>query len=309
MTNSKQPQVFTLDLSFQGMPRTIACYLIPHPQGVILVESGPGSTLPALEKGLAQLGFGFTDVTDVLLTHIHLDHAGAAGWLARQGARIYVHAVGAPHMLDPEKLLKSAARIYGEMMESLWGEFLPVPAKKLTILADGDEIEIEGLVFRALDTPGHATHHMAYLFEDLCFSGDIGGVRLPGPPFLRLPTPPPEFHIESWRESIARLQDAGFERIAPTHFGIYEDADWHLATLERTLNQLEGWIETTLPHIPEREALREPFFAWETSRCAAAGLAGERLHAYSLAMPLGMGADGIWRYWDKFRQPQDGSAA
>ncbi len=295
------PSIHTIDLHFQGIPKTIASYLIPHAHGAILVESGPGSTLTGLERGLAEHGFTFGDVSDVLLTHIHLDHAGAAGWLARQGARIYVHAVGAPHMLNPEKLLSSAGRIYGEMMDVLWGDFLPVPAENLMPLQDGDEIEVGGVVIRAIDTPGHASHHMAYQFQDVCFTGDVGGVRLPGPPYLRLPTPPPEFHIESWRESIAKLKAAGFSRVAPTHFGLHENAGWHLEALERALVDTKQWMEATLPNIGEREALREPFFEWEMSRCQAAGMDEAMLQAYALAMPIAMGADGIWRYWHKHR--------
>ena len=297
--------VLTLDLNFQGIPETIASYLIPHSQGLILIESGPGSTLSGLEKHLLEYGYTFTDVTHVLLTHIHLDHAGAAGWLARQGAQIFVHEVGAPHMLNPEKLIKSATRIYGDLMDALWGEFLPVPEEKLTILTGDGEFEIQGLPFYYLDTPGHAYHHLAYIFENTCFSGDVGGVRLPGPPFLRLPTPPPEFHIESWRESIKKLKKGNFSRIAPTHFGIFEDAKQHLKALEQTLTDVEKWMENTLPNIHGKEALRDPFAQWEYSRCEAAGLDDDKLHAYSLAMPLGMGADGIWRYWNKFRVVED----
>lgn len=294
-------QIHTLDLNFQGTPATIASYLIPHTKGVILVESGPGTTLPNLETSLAEHGATFRDITHVLLTHIHLDHAGAAGYLARSGAQIIVHEVGAPHMINPEKLIKSATRIYGDMMDSLWGEILPVPEEKISALTGDGELQIGGLQFRYLDTPGHAYHHMAYIYEETCFSGDVGGVRLPGPPFLRLPTPPPEFHIESWRESINKLKDAAPAQIAPTHFGIFTNADWHLDMLEQTLNDVELWMETTLPTIPEKEALRDPFARWELNRCETAGLDTAKLHAYSLAMPLGMGADGIWRYWDKFR--------
>lgn len=297
-------EIITLDLNFQGIPQTIASYLIPHSRGAILVECGPGSTLTELKRCLANWGFSFAEITHVLLTHIHLDHAGAAGFLAHQGAQIYVHDIGAPHMLNPEKLIKSATRIYGERMDALWGEFLPVPEGNLHALSGNGEISIEGLVFRYIDTPGHANHHMAYIFDDLCFSGDVGGVRLPGPSFLRLPTPPPEFHIESWRASIDKLRKTGFKRIAPTHFGIYEDATDHIILLEKTLDAIETWMESTLPHIHAREALRKPFADWEYTRCAEAGLDEATLHAYSLAMPLGMGADGIWRYWDKFRTSQ-----
>src|SRR5690606_15095706 len=126
-----QTRIVTLDLNFQGRPHAIAAYLIRDADSVVLIESGPGSTLPSLTAGLAAEGLSTRDVTHVLLTHIHLDHAGAAGWLANQGAEIYVHPVGAPHMLNPEKLLASATRIYGDRMDSLWGEFLPVPENKL----------------------------------------------------------------------------------------------------------------------------------------------------------------------------------
>ncbi len=292
---------YTLDLNFQGISQTIASYMIPHEDGVILVESGPGSTLPGIEAALAKRGYHIPDVTDVLITHIHLDHAGAAGYLARQGAEIHVHEFGAKHLLNPEKLLASAARIYGDSMDALWGEFLPVPEEKLHPLSGDGSLELHGIPVRYLDTPGHARHHLSWIIADTCFTGDVGGVRLPGPRYLRLPTPPPEFHIESWRETIAKFRAAGFSRIAPTHFGIFNDADWHLDALESALNDLETWMEAALPGIAEREDLYQPFNEWELSRCAAAGLDDAALHAYSLAMPIGMGADGIWRYWHKYR--------
>ena len=199
-------KIQTLDLKFRGFSGAIAAYLIPHSQGAVLVECGPGSTSMALEAGLQGIGLKVSDISDVLLTHIHLDHAGAAGWLARHGARIHVHPVGAPHLLNPEKLLASAARIYGDNMHTLWGEFLPVPEEQLTVHEDGEVIEIEGLRFRALDTPGHAFHHYAYIYQEVCFSGDIGGVRVGGARHVRLPMPPPEFNLELWRESVRRLE-------------------------------------------------------------------------------------------------------
>src|SRR5215211_9540495 len=155
-------RVITLDLKFQGRPDAIASYLIRSGEAVVLIESGPGSTLPGLEAGLANEGLSPRDVTHLLLTHIHLDHAGAAGWLARQGAGVYVHPVGAPHMLNPEKLLASATRIYGDRMDSLWGEFLPVPESQLNVPKDGEEIAIGDLSFIPINTPGHAEHHYAY---------------------------------------------------------------------------------------------------------------------------------------------------
>ena len=138
--------VHTLDLNFQGQPLAIASYMLEHSGGVVLVESGPGSTLEGLRAALRGYGYTLQDITHVLLTHIHLDHAGAAGYLARQGAQIFVHPVGAPHLLDPGKLIASASRIYGDLMQTLWGEILPVPAEKLTVLNDNDELEVGALV-------------------------------------------------------------------------------------------------------------------------------------------------------------------
>lgn len=293
--------IHTIDLNFQGIPETIAAYLIPHARGAALVECGPGSTLPALTEGLADHGLTPADVTDVLITHIHLDHAGAAGWLARQGARVHVHHVGAPHIINPEKLLISAGRIYGDLMDQLWGEFVPVPEERINILHDNDEVEIEGLVFRALDTPGHAYHHITYLLDGVCFSGDNGGVRLPGTRALRLPTPPPEFHLEKWRTSIQRLRGENIRQIAATHFGVHSDAGWHLDTLARTLDEIETWAEAAMSTAPTRDKFRQQFATWMQSNSVKAGLDSQMIAAYDVAISSQMSADGLWRYWNKFR--------
>jgi glyoxylase-like metal-dependent hydrolase (beta-lactamase superfamily II) len=297
--------IHTIDLRFMSMPGAIAVYLIPHVHGAILIETGPGSTIPALQAGLKSYGLEARDVTDVLLTHIHLDHAGAAGWLARQGALIHVHSAGAPHLLDPEKLLASAARIYGDKMQTLWGEFLPVPADRLSVLHDWEVLEIEGVQIQALDTPGHANHHFAYLVGDVCFTGDIGGVRLAGPRHLRLPMPPPEFHLESWRSSIKRLLDeysrGSFSRLAPTHFGIFSDPAWHLAALQEALDEVEAWMLAVLPADPPLEQLNEQFLAWMEKHSLQQGFEPEILKVYELANPSWMSSFGIQRYWRKYR--------
>ncbi len=293
--------IITLDLNFLGRKQAIASYLIPHSSGVVLVECGPGSTLPALQAALAESGYSPRDVTHVLLTHIHLDHAGAAGWLARQGAEVYVHPLGAPHMLNPEKLLASAARIYGDKMDMLWGEFLPVPEDRLRVPEDAQEIVIGNLRFTPVNTPGHAGHHYVYLFEDICFSGDIGGVRIPGFSYLRLPMVPPELHLERWRESIRQLHKFAFRRIAPTHFGLFDDPDWQLSAVEKDLDDAERWLEAIMPADPSIELLREKFTAWMAEQALASGLSEQVLKAYEVANPVGMSADGLQRYWKKFR--------
>ncbi len=290
-----------LDLNFQGQPQSVASYMFEHSDGVVLVESGPGSTLPALEAALKTYGYGLRHVTHVLLTHIHLDHAGASGALAQHGAQILVHPVGAPHLLNPEKLIASATRIYGDLMDTLWGQILPVPPEKLTVLQDNDEVVVGDLHFTALNTPGHAEHHYCYRFEDLCLSGDVGAVRIPGYPYLRVPMPPPEFHLEKWRESITRLQKAAFKRIAPTHFGIFDDASWHLGATLKALDKVEAWLLAEMPGDPSTDALKQSFVAMMDSEARALGLDDAAIEAYRLANPLSMSVDGMARYWKKHR--------
>jgi glyoxylase-like metal-dependent hydrolase (beta-lactamase superfamily II) len=296
-----ETRIVTLDLNFQGMARAIAAYLVRRGDAVVLVECGPGSTVAALQSGLAKEGLRTADVTHVLLTHIHLDHAGAAGWMAGQGAQIHVHPVGAPHMLAPEKLLRSAGRIYGDRMEMLWGEFLPVPEHKLAIVNDGQEVQAGALRFLALDTPGHAEHHHAYVLEDVCFTGDIGGVRIPGYAYLRIPMPPPELHFGKWRASVRRLQGLGMSRIAPTHFGIFDDPEWQLREVERELVETERWLEDVMRPGPDVEPLRQLFVDRMHAEAQELGLNSDAIRSYDLANPLEMSADGLFRYWHKGR--------
>jgi glyoxylase-like metal-dependent hydrolase (beta-lactamase superfamily II) len=296
----------TLDLNFTGQAQVIAAYLIPHAGGAALVDCGPSTTLPAVKQALAAHGLQPADVSDVFLTHIHFDHGGAAGWWARQGAVIHVHPVGAPHLVDPAKLLASATRIYGDQMDVLWGEFLPVPEARLAVHQDGDVVELGGVGVEIVDTPGHANHHLVYVCQGVAFTGDIGGMRMPGQPgHLRLPTPPPEFHLETWRASLARLQSlqaAGkFQAVAPTHFGQYDDAAWHLSTVARKLDALEAWMTATLPGLADAAEIRRQFRAWEESQAAADGLTPAQIEAAMTASPSGMSADGVARYWKKYR--------
>ena len=294
-------RIVTIDLQFQGKTQAIASYLIRQGDAVVLIESGPGSTLSALEAGLAKEGLSSRDVTHVLLTHIHLDHAGAAGWLSRQGAEIYVHPIGAPHLLNPEKLIASATRIYGDRMDTLWGEFLPVAQEQLKTPNDAEEIVIGTMRFLPVNTPGHAEHHYSYVFEDVCFSGDVGGVRIPGFQYLRAPMPPPELHFGRWRESLARLRGMKFAHIAPTHFGMFDDVQWHLSTLDETLAAMEKWLETVMAQDPSIEKLREEFTLWMEEEGKAKNLSEDVLRAYSLSNPVAMSADGLMRYWKKVR--------
>ncbi len=299
--SQNKPVVIPIDLHFQGIPGAIASYLIPHPHGAILIESGPSTALPSLLEGLQAHGYQGADISDVFLTHIHLDHAGAAGWLARQGARIHVHPVGAPHLQNPEKLLASAARIYGDQMEKLWGEVLPVPAENISVIEDGDVVEIEGLAIRALNTPGHASHHYAYLLGGFCFSGDIGGIRIGGQHSLRLPMPPPELNLELWRESLHRLNDVAMRTICPTHFGVYTDPDWHLAAVAHEIDLVEQWLEAEMSGDHDAAQFRQDYRHWLDDLALQEGLNPADLPVEEAVNPAYMSADGLYRYWTKVR--------
>ncbi|MBA2364740.1 MAG: MBL fold metallo-hydrolase, partial [Chloroflexia bacterium] len=189
-----------LDLRFQGEAEAIASYLLIGAEDAALIETGPTSTLGSLMAGLAAAGVAPDRVTKVLLTHIHLDHAGAAGSLMRllPNASVYVHAAGAHHLIDPAKLLASAQRIYGKHMDRLWGEVLPVPAERVVVLDDGERIIAGGRELTALYTPGHASHHIAYWDATGrgIYTGDAAGIRLPGGEAVLPPTPPPDLDLE-----------------------------------------------------------------------------------------------------------------
>jgi glyoxylase-like metal-dependent hydrolase (beta-lactamase superfamily II) len=291
----------TLDLNFQGRPFSLAAYLIAHNNGVLLVESGPGSTQTVLQQKLQEHGYSVGDVTHVLLTHIHLDHAGAAGWLAEQEAQVVVHPFGAVHLVNPEKLLASATRIYGDRMDVLWGKFLPVPQEQIVTPEDGAVLEIGGLRVDVVHAPGHAEHHLVYRIDGTLFTGDVGGVRIPGTRYLRLPMPPPELHFGRWRATIERLSQMKADRIAPTHFGVYDDPRWHLAEVRKTLDLTESWLEREMASDPPYETLREHFAALMDTQARDAGLDAGTIEAFALANPLDMSITGMQRYWSKTR--------
>jgi glyoxylase-like metal-dependent hydrolase (beta-lactamase superfamily II) len=292
-------EIHTFDLHFQQQPNTIASYLVVGPEGPVLVETGPMSTLDTLQASLAAHGYRASDVKHVLVTHIHLDHAGAAGWWARQGAQVYVHHVGAPHLIDPSRLLRSATRIYGDKMDSLWGDFLSAPAERVTPVEDGQTINAAGLTFTALDTPGHAFHHHVYRLGKIAFTGDAAGVHIPGVFFVDLPAPPPEFQLELWLESIDRLLALDIEAIYPTHFGRIEEWRQQLEALAGLMQVASEFVHVRINAGIERNQILDDYRAWFKARAQAGGMAEERFAQYEAANPLYMSVDGIIRYWTK----------
>lgn len=238
------PGVTRIDHGWGG-PGFIASYLVADAGELALVEAGPASTAHALLAGIRAAGHDPGALTHLFLTHVHLDHAAGAGQLARIAPRaaVHVHPRGAPHLADPAKLLASAARLYGALMDELWGTMLPVPAERIRTPADGDAVRVGRRTLVALETPGHAAHHLAFHDPDagLVFTGDAAGIRLERAPHVRPPTPPPELDTPRWLESIARLRALRPRMLLPTHFGGVHDPEWHLDDLGARLRAWTDW--------------------------------------------------------------------
>jgi glyoxylase-like metal-dependent hydrolase (beta-lactamase superfamily II) len=294
------PDLWVLDLLFQGTPGVVAAYLITGPYGHTLVETGPGSTLPMLERAVADAGFRLGDITQILVTHIHLDHAGASGSLLRRlpDARLFVHPRGAPHMIDPSKLLASATRIYADRMDELWGAFEPCPADRVVTLADGEEIHCGVRTLTALHTPGHASHHIAFHDADRksVFTGDVGGVRLQGAHYVRPPTPPPDIDIEAWHASVNRLKALDLRTLDLTHFGRFDDPTRHFDDLLFRLDDWTNWVAERVAEGRSPDAMAAALQLRTDTEVADEIKTPAMAAAYELATPARMTVDGLARY-------------
>jgi len=287
------PSYTRIDHNFQGVPGAIASYLVPGDE-LTLIEAGPASTTPALLAGIRAAGFDPLAISRVVLTHIHLDHAGASGLLSRHlpRAQFFVHPNGAKHLIDPSRLIASAERIYGDRMAELWGEILPVPAERVCVIADGEMIG----PLRAVDTPGHAAHHHAYYDaqDGVVFTGDVAGVRMDDVRYVRPPTPPPELDLEAWAVSVERLRALGPRRLCLTHFGEFEDVDWHLANLMARLGKWRQWISAGFVAGQEVATVTTALEAREHDL-----LTPELAERYERVGTYGMCVEGFARYFAK----------
>ncbi len=274
----------------------IASYLIPSVEGLIIVDSGPYSVFPALKSGIEALGYRLEDVRHVLLSHIHFDHAGAAWALAAGGAKVYVHPLGYRHMQDPTRLYGSAKRIYGDMMEALWGEMNGISEERLISVPDGEQVQIGEHTFRAWHTPGHASHHIAWQWGDQIFSGDVAGCRIDSGPVVP-PCPPPDIDIEAWMSSIDLILGLQPRVLYLTHFGSVREVTTHLAQLK---DQLQGWAAWIRPRWEQKQAIEEvvpDFQAYAAAQLRAAGLDDKGIARYEAANPAWMSVAGLYRYW------------
>ncbi len=294
----RQMKIHTLDLQFLGIEKSIAVFVVEGPAGRALVECGPASTLPHLQKMLTEKGWQLSDFQHVFLSHIHFDHAGAAWAFAEQGAKIYVHPKGLPHLAQPEKLYNSARMIYGEEMDRLWGEMRPIPENQLYAPENGEIIAAAGLQFKAWYTPGHAVHHIAWEVSGAVFTGDVAGVRMGNGPVMP-PCPPPDIQVEDWLASIQLIRELPSERFFLTHFGEISDKIPHLDALEQ---RLLGWAEWMRPYAEantELASIVPDFQAFVNTELLAAGVAKADLARYEAANPAFMSVAGLMRYWNK----------
>ncbi len=290
-----QPAIHILDLQFRASG-TVAAFVIETADGPVLIETGPHSTFPVLEQGLADLGYNPGQIAHVLLTHIHFDHAGAAWAMARAGAKIHVHPFGVRHLENPAKLYDSAKRIYGEMMEPLWGIMQPIPAEQLDAVEDGQSLMIGEQTFTAWHTPGHAKHHIAWQVGNIVFSGDVAGCKIGEGP-VSPPCPPPDIDIEAWLASIDRVEALEPSRIYLTHFGPIDAVAKHLAEVRQRLREWADWIRPHFESGTPAEEITPRFQAFAAAQLRAAGLDEQTIARYEAANPAWMSVAGLLRYW------------
>ena len=291
-----------LDLQFQGVAGVIATVVAHGTSGVALVDPGPSSTLPALRVELQRAGIATGDLTALLLTHIHLDHAGASGTLVRENPRlrVYVHERGAPHLIDPTKLLASAARLYGDDMDRLWGEFRPVPAEAIVTLAGGERIAAGDRELDVAYTPGHASHHVSYFSRDagIALVGDTAGIRLRAGAYVHPPTPPPDVDLDAWAASLRTIERWHPETLFLTHFGPSSPVGAHLGELADHLDLAARLVKTSLAR-EGSDADREAWFTDEIRRELRRRMSDADAHAYEVAGRFDLSWRGLARYWRK----------
>jgi glyoxylase-like metal-dependent hydrolase (beta-lactamase superfamily II) len=290
-----------IDLQFRGRPNVIATGLVQGAAGVALIDPGPASCLAMLEDGLQRHGVRWPDVRHILLTHIHLDHAGATGTIVRAHphVRVLVHERGAGHMADPTRLLDSARRIYADRMDALWGEVASVPADVLTVLTGGERVDVAGRVFEVAYTPGHASHHVSYFdaSSGVAFVGDVAGVRIDGG-YVLPPTPPPDIDLEAWAASVERILAWSPGTLFLTHFGPSTDVRAHLAALLDNLQMTAGMVRASLDDDRTDEE-RRAAFADAVRQELRRHMTDERMAGYVVAAAFEHLWNGLARYWRK----------
>lgn len=292
-------RIHTLDLRFIGIPGLIASFLVESGGEYALIETGPGSSLETLRAAIRDVGVDEAAIKKVFVTHIHLDHAGAAGWFAQQGAVIYCHPNAARHLVDPSKLIESARMVYGAKMDTLWGDMLPAPADKVVALQDNERVPLGQVEVIAWDTPGHARHHHAFVIGDVCFAGDVAGMRLEHSRYLSVTSAPPQFDPVAYVQSIDRLAAAGFTTLYLTHFGAVSDVAWHLKAYRQRVQEVYERVAADFKAGLSAEEIRRHYTAAEHAAAKEAGVDEVLWCKVEDANVTSMCADGVRMYCEK----------
>ncbi len=296
------PKTTLIDLQYLGYPEAIAACLLEGDGELALVDPGPTTCLATLERELAGRGIRLKDLTALLLTHIHLDHAGASGVLVRENPRlrVYVHERGAPHLADPSKLLASAERLYGDQMQRLWGEVAPVPPDHLQVLRGGETIALGERKIAVAYTPGHAAHHVSYFDAStgIAFVGDTCGLRYPGFSIALPLTPPPDIDLEAWQRSWEQIRAWRPERLFPTHFGPAGNVEEHLAQLEERTARWAEYARQTLAQLGS-DAERARQFLQQVESELHRELPAEAVRRHLVGTAPEQCWYGLARYWRK----------
>jgi glyoxylase-like metal-dependent hydrolase (beta-lactamase superfamily II) len=293
------PPLTTIDLGFQGFSEIIAAFAAATGDGqVVLFESGPASTVPAVEEGLARLGFALDELAAIFVTHVHLDHSGGAGVLVeRSGCTVYAHPAGAAHLVDPHaKLLPSAERLYGAMLEPLWGRTEAVPKESLRTVDHGESVRVGELEVTGWHTPGHALHHVVWQVGGDLVTGDVAGVRFPGADHVLPPMPPPDIDVEAWRASLDLVRRLEPERLALTHYGAFADPARHLDELEARLLRWTGVAERVVAGGGDRDRLGEALLELDEAEIAAESLPDDTVARYRRLCPMVENSAGLLRW-------------
>jgi glyoxylase-like metal-dependent hydrolase (beta-lactamase superfamily II) len=298
--------VHLIDALHLGRPNVISIGLLEAaPSELVIVDTGPESVFDTVVAGVRKLGFDPNHVRHILASHIHLDHTGAAWrWAKEYGAKIYVHPNGAPHLVEPTRLVASATRIYGDKMIYLWGLIEGVPNEQV-LITEQSMLQLGSLKVRALSTPGHASHHNAYSIESerVVFAGDVAGVRIGGGPTIP-PFPPPEIDLELWRDSLAKIRALEAASIYVTHFGEIKDPSASLDELEKRLSSWADWMKKRMREGKSEAEITPEFQAFAEAELRAGGASEEEVRTYEQADPASMSVGGLTRYWRKHHPEQ-----
>jgi glyoxylase-like metal-dependent hydrolase (beta-lactamase superfamily II) len=295
-----------LDVNWVDHPHSIGAALLESDGHRSLIDPGPTSTLETLRQRLREHGLSVADLDAILLTHIHLDHGGASGSLVRENPSlpVYVHQNGAPHMADPSKLIASATRLWGDKLEYLFGEMVPVPPDNLRILAGGETLEFSSRKLEVVYTPGHASHHVSYFdhHDGVAFVGDTTGVRIDGGPYILPATPPPDIDLALWDKSFAEILARKPQRLFLTHYGFAGDPAAHVATFRERLYRWTDQAEQILRAAAgDDDAALQQFLAFARSDIAKV-LAPEEIEHYAFTAGLDLSFAGLARHIRKRAQ-------